>query len=65
MGSLWTDRQKIPDPEHPIPPDPPQPDDPFRRGPRQMPRIVTAIVLVLVVAAILIILGAMARVIAL
>lgn len=65
MGGLWTDRQKIPDPEYPIPPDPPHPDDPFRPEPRHMPRVITAIVLLLTIAAILIILGAIARVIVL
>lgn len=65
MGSLWTDRQKIPDPEHPIPPDPPQHEDPFRRGPRHVPRAISMLLLIILIAAVLVIVGVVTRVIVL
>ena len=61
--SLWADRQKLPDPEHPIPEVPPLPDDAFRPSARQVPRIVTIIFLVVIVVAVLFVLGAVTRII--
>lgn len=60
---VWTDRQKIPDPEHPIPTDPPRPDDPYRRGPRHIPRAVTIVALTVIIVAALIVLGMVTQVI--
>ncbi|HEY7835116.1 MAG TPA: hypothetical protein VIG30_16185 [Ktedonobacterales bacterium] len=63
--SLWADRQKLPDPDHPIPEGPPQPGDEFRPSARHVPRAVTIIFLVLMIAAVLFVLGAVTRIIVL